>query len=388
MPVDRMRALTEEQRHQVFNSLSSGFWKRAPLAMGGGEARIVNNTITCDGPWLVVFREAPPPITFAPVPEKWVGGSTVRLFVAKGTLVPATDIYNSRRSWIPSGFGESIAKRRRRLPPRGVAVAPEVPMESASYESELGYDMDSSVDGSMLSEPSSPGKASSDANSNSLPGSPTKSLPEEQPSWRLPEFAAPVPWCTKLAAAHEHVISILEAGIASPEVAAAPAMASTLRRQLSMARVSLEEVRRAQPHSRDQSGTSVQSLSKIRSLSRAGTMPTVSEHHPSSSLVAARNNAVTGSSSLSLRSERSDCSERSDGGSSLFSEVSHSYSRRKASLRRSVSTEPVRHGSLQSHFSHKIGAFSRGKSDGSMLSSSSRRQSLTAGLRRLFLGNA
>ena len=79
VPVSRVRALSEEQRQQVFNSLQSGFWKRAPLAMGGGEVRIANNTITCDGPWLAVFRDAPPQITFETLPPKWVRGNIVKL---------------------------------------------------------------------------------------------------------------------------------------------------------------------------------------------------------------------------------------------------------------------------------------------------------------------
>ena len=74
----RVRALTQEQRQHVFNSLQSGFWKRAPLAMGGGEVRIVNNTITCDGPWIAIFKEEAPLIAWETMPLKWLNDDTIR----------------------------------------------------------------------------------------------------------------------------------------------------------------------------------------------------------------------------------------------------------------------------------------------------------------------
>ena len=30
--------------------------------MGGAYFRIINNTAICNGPWLAVFRDAPPPL--------------------------------------------------------------------------------------------------------------------------------------------------------------------------------------------------------------------------------------------------------------------------------------------------------------------------------------
>ena len=95
-----MRALTEDMRALYSsNSLSAGFWKRAPASLGGGEFRLVNNTITCEGAWLVVYREAPPPdIPWAPMPESWVVDGSLRMSVAKGTLVPSSELsYPSSR---------------------------------------------------------------------------------------------------------------------------------------------------------------------------------------------------------------------------------------------------------------------------------------------------
>ena len=56
IPSSRVRALTPELKSKFSNSLRSGFWNDAPKSVGGGEIRIVNNTITCDGPPLVVYR--------------------------------------------------------------------------------------------------------------------------------------------------------------------------------------------------------------------------------------------------------------------------------------------------------------------------------------------
>ena len=88
----------------VANSLRAGFWKRSAAALGGVEVRIANNTITCDGPWLVLYRETPP-VSTAPMPwqsvmpDDWVNeDGVVRLTVAKGTLVPVAELSAARGS--------------------------------------------------------------------------------------------------------------------------------------------------------------------------------------------------------------------------------------------------------------------------------------------------
>ena len=77
--------------------------------------RIANNTITCDGPWLVVYRGLPPPhLPFHPMPPEWVENGVVRLSVAKGTLVPSYEMQHANRK---TGFAAqpgSAPKRQRR----------------------------------------------------------------------------------------------------------------------------------------------------------------------------------------------------------------------------------------------------------------------------------
>ena len=139
VPAWRTRALTEELKaHCVSNSLSAGFWKRAPADLGGGEFRLVNNTITCNGPWLVIFREEPPDLPWQPIPPDWLDADVIRMSVAKGTLVPIFELshFNARRpmrvtkaaggnSAAPAPSSPELPKRQRR------AVQSAFPMPSA-----------------------------------------------------------------------------------------------------------------------------------------------------------------------------------------------------------------------------------------------------------------
>ena len=65
VPVDRICALTAELAACFINKRSEGFWNRAPESMGGGQYRILNNTAGSLGPWLVLFREHPPPFDWS-----------------------------------------------------------------------------------------------------------------------------------------------------------------------------------------------------------------------------------------------------------------------------------------------------------------------------------
>ena len=60
VPLTQVRALSEEQAACVVNKRSEGFWNHAPVSMGGGQYRILNNTAGCIGPWLALFAEQPP----------------------------------------------------------------------------------------------------------------------------------------------------------------------------------------------------------------------------------------------------------------------------------------------------------------------------------------
>ena len=62
VPITRVRALTPELAAALNISYkkTAGFWKEAPPACGGGLMRVVNNTSSCLGPWLAIYKEAPP----------------------------------------------------------------------------------------------------------------------------------------------------------------------------------------------------------------------------------------------------------------------------------------------------------------------------------------
>ena len=97
IPVTHIRALpgswntdaaSLDLKLSLSNGHSVGFWKILPD--GEGRFRFVNNTLDCEGPQLVVFRELPSPLlTWGELPERWVDNGKVILQVAKGTLVPA-----------------------------------------------------------------------------------------------------------------------------------------------------------------------------------------------------------------------------------------------------------------------------------------------------------
>ena len=97
VPATRVRALTEDLMvHYTSNSLSAGFWKVAPQSLGGGEFRLLNNTVTCESPWLVVYREAPPDhVAWGIMPSQWQKNGAVHMMVAKGTLVPDATLTHS-----------------------------------------------------------------------------------------------------------------------------------------------------------------------------------------------------------------------------------------------------------------------------------------------------
>ena len=60
VPLARVRALSAAQGACFVNRRSKGFWNHAPVSMGGGQCRIINNTAGCIGPWLALFRFQPP----------------------------------------------------------------------------------------------------------------------------------------------------------------------------------------------------------------------------------------------------------------------------------------------------------------------------------------
>lgn len=78
---------TMDVKLSLSNGHSVGFWKVLPD--GDGFFRFVNNTLDCDGPQLVVFREVPAlSLAWGTIPDRWIDEDKVTLQVAKGTLVP------------------------------------------------------------------------------------------------------------------------------------------------------------------------------------------------------------------------------------------------------------------------------------------------------------
>ena len=100
VPAARVRALTPElgATLSVSTKMGAGFWKESPPSMGGtgpnhARMRVINNTMTCNGPWLVLYEDSPPPLEWARTPEDWLSGEFVHLRIAKGTLVPVNDLF-------------------------------------------------------------------------------------------------------------------------------------------------------------------------------------------------------------------------------------------------------------------------------------------------------
>jgi len=123
VPSCRVRALTPDLRSLYQNYLRAGFWKQSPAAIGGGQVRIANNTITCDGPWLVVYRrDCPvPELPWEALPVEWLGeDDQIKFSVAKGTLVPVAEmgVRPGKRANPPSFAANSAPKRKRRANPR------------------------------------------------------------------------------------------------------------------------------------------------------------------------------------------------------------------------------------------------------------------------------
>ena len=151
VPASRVRALTPEIQSYYQNHLRAGvrarslgrarpalyppvwptlltpraplpspqFWKHASPSIGGGEVRIANNTITCDGPWLVVYRKGctVPTLPWAPMPKEWISDDLIRFSVAKGTLVPVAEMGSRPGKRSPPSYAvpaNAPPKRQRR----------------------------------------------------------------------------------------------------------------------------------------------------------------------------------------------------------------------------------------------------------------------------------
>jgi hypothetical protein len=89
VPATRARVLTDEMAFVLGNRRSSGVWSKSSPELGRFEYRIVNNTHSCFGSRLIVFKTTPPrKLEFLPVDPDLVDEGMVCLCICKGTAVP------------------------------------------------------------------------------------------------------------------------------------------------------------------------------------------------------------------------------------------------------------------------------------------------------------
>ena len=101
IPAARVRALTDDLRYILSNRRSFGMWTVASKAMGAFRYRIVNNTMGCMRPALIVFEKNPPSrIAWADVDPRLVDEhGRVPMCVSKGTVIP---IRHTKASHLPT----------------------------------------------------------------------------------------------------------------------------------------------------------------------------------------------------------------------------------------------------------------------------------------------
>jgi len=89
VPVSRLRALTATQTELYQNGMGSGLW--TDHRDTGLRFRLINQTLKCTGPHLIILHvaSAPPPADLLQPPAWWVDmANRVHLMVSKGTLSP------------------------------------------------------------------------------------------------------------------------------------------------------------------------------------------------------------------------------------------------------------------------------------------------------------
>jgi hypothetical protein len=100
IPATRVRPLTDDLRHTLSNRRSFGMWTVSSRAMGAFQYRIVNNTMGCARPALIIFEKEPPSrIAWSEVDPNLVDEhGRVPMCVSKGTVIP---IKHTRASHLP-----------------------------------------------------------------------------------------------------------------------------------------------------------------------------------------------------------------------------------------------------------------------------------------------
>ena len=86
----RVRAISEVQEELFHNARSMGVWSSMPGTLGTGRFRIINNTVGCVRPSLILFDDIAPDLNWPALPAEWQSPlGLVELCVGKGTLVPS-----------------------------------------------------------------------------------------------------------------------------------------------------------------------------------------------------------------------------------------------------------------------------------------------------------
>ena len=143
LPVSRTRALTETQKEFCkCNGLNSGFWKAAPAELGGTAFRIMNNTAECTGPWIVLFQVEPPSgIEWQKMPAGWVVDDALQMTVAKGTLVPVSEMIRRRAHQKSPPVAASPPGRSCRLADLEIPIPIPIAALSMGLNSPIGADI-------------------------------------------------------------------------------------------------------------------------------------------------------------------------------------------------------------------------------------------------------
>ena len=131
------------------NQRSEGFWNEG----AHGCFRVVNNTAACVDPPLAIYRDAPPEATRAGwtrVPEHWVDtdGLTVRLCVAKGTLVPVLSLRSGHHLHAAAEKEEEVTgseEAHEEVTEETAAVCEEAPAETQPADEETEMEVDAPV---------------------------------------------------------------------------------------------------------------------------------------------------------------------------------------------------------------------------------------------------
>ena len=97
VPTSHVRALSPSHLSLFANKVSTGLWTKIEIGPHRFHARLLNHAKLCNGVPLAVFAQPPPALAgynWAELPPEWLSpeGDTLRLSIARGTLVPSVGL--------------------------------------------------------------------------------------------------------------------------------------------------------------------------------------------------------------------------------------------------------------------------------------------------------